>query len=122
MTVTMWRPGRSYCVDVNGHSACGLAYTLGVGWTFFVYSQVPLGWPHAALNMIWMAALLVPFGFWLRHRWESVLGALVLAACVVLLCTIGSSSVSWAELGAAAAGIAVGSACALGVARVRSTA
>jgi len=122
MTVTMWRPGRSYCVDVNGHSACGLAYTLGVGWTFFVYSQVPLGWPHAALNMMWMAALLVPFGFWLRRRWESVLGALVLAACVVLLCTIGSSSVSWAELGAAAAGIAVGSACALGVARVRSTA
>jgi hypothetical protein len=88
-----------------------------MGWTVFVYSQIPPGWPHVALNMIWMGGLLFPFGFWLRRRWESVLGALVLASCSVLLCTIGNLSASWSEIGASIIGLSMGAACSLWVAR-----
>lgn len=119
VTLTVRRTGRTYCVDVNTRSACGLGFTLGMGWTFFAYSQIPPGWPHAALNAVWMAVLVFPFGFWLRWRWESLLGLLVLAAGIVLPCTIGNLSTSLLEVGAAIVGIVVGYICALGAARAK---
>jgi hypothetical protein len=112
VALTVSRAGRAYCVEVNTRSTCGLGFTLGMGWSLLLYSQVPPGWPHAVLNVLWMAALLFPVGFWLRRRWESLLGLLVLAAGIVLPCTIGSSSVSCAEIGAAIVGILAGWACA----------
>ena len=42
-----------------------------------------------------MAALLFPFGFWIRRRWESALGGLVLASCLGVLTTIGNLNASW---------------------------
>jgi Concanavalin A-like lectin/glucanases superfamily/VanZ like family len=108
LAMTVSRAGRTYCVGVNERSMCGLGFTLGMGWSFFAYSQVAAGWPHTALNAVWMAALLFPFGFWLRPRRESLLGALVLAAGAMLPCTLGNLSASTPEIGAAAVGILAG--------------
>lgn len=106
--VTISRAGRTYCVDVNTRSACGLGFTLGMGWTFFGYSQISAGWLHGVLNALWMAGLLFPFGFWLRRRWESLMGALVLAAGLVLPCTLGTLSTFPVEVGAGTVGILAG--------------
>jgi hypothetical protein len=108
LAVTVSRDRRGYCVDVNGHATCGLGYTLGTGWTFLAYRQIPPGWAHLVLNALWMAVLLLPFGFWARWRWESLLGLLVLMTAVVLPCTLGTLDFALAELGAGIAGIAAG--------------
>ena len=113
--VTLSRAGRRYCVDVNGRSTCGLGYTLGMGWTFVAHSQVPSGWPHVALDLLWMVALLFPFGFWLRWRWESLAGALLLAMGIVLPCALGGLSATPAEIAAALIGILGGGACSRGL-------
>ena len=62
-----------------------------------------------------MATLLFPFGFWIRRRWESALGGLLLASCLGVLTTIGNLNASWAEVIAAFAGILAGKACAAGL-------
>ena len=108
LVITMSRAGQGYCVDVNTRSTCGLGFTLGMGWTLFLYSQIPTGWPHPVLNALWMAALVFPTGFWARCRWESFLGALVLTAGVVLPCTLGTLTASPTEIAVAVTGILAG--------------
>jgi glycopeptide antibiotics resistance protein len=119
LVVTISRVGRGHCVDVNINSTCGLGFTLGMGWTLFLYSQIPTGWPHLALNALWMAALSFPTGFWARCRWESFLGALVLTVGVVLPCTMGSLTTSPMEIAAAVIGILAGLASARGAASTK---
>src|SRR4029450_5342757 len=65
--VVLTRPGRRFCLDVNGRSICGRGYSPGVSWALLAYAQVPFGWPHVALNLGTVATLLFPFGFWIRH-------------------------------------------------------
>jgi hypothetical protein len=112
LTVTLSRPGKTYCLDVNARSICGLGFTLGMGWSFFLYSQIPSGWPHEVLNALWIMALLFPFGFWFRRRWESVLGAMLITATAMALCTsLGHLVAAPAEIGAAFVGILGGLLC-----------
>jgi hypothetical protein len=108
VAVTMARVGGKYCIDVNTRSMCGLGYTLGMGWTFFAYSQVAPGWPHTVTNGVWVAALLVPFGFWARIRWETLAALCVLAAGVVVSCSLGDLGASPFEVGAALVGTLAG--------------
>jgi glycopeptide antibiotics resistance protein len=111
LTVTLSRTGATYCVEVNARSTCGLGFTLGTGWSFFLYSQIPPGWPHGVLNGLWMMALLLPFGFWFRRRWESLLGVAVMTATAVLVCILGHVSVAPAEIGAGLVGTLGGLLC-----------
>jgi glycopeptide antibiotics resistance protein len=113
VVLTVSRAHGRYCVDVNRRSVCVPGFTLGTGWTFLAYSQVPSGWPHTVLNLLWVAALLFPFGFWLRLRRESMLAALVLATGVLLPCTVGGLTASPGELGAGIAAILTGRLCAV---------
>jgi hypothetical protein len=115
--VVLGRASHGYCVEVNGRSTCGLGYTPGVGWALLAYAQIPYGWPHVALDLGSMATLLFPFGFWMRRRCESALGALLLIACLGAVGTIGNLSVSWTEITAAIGGLMMGRICALGIAR-----
>jgi Concanavalin A-like lectin/glucanases superfamily/VanZ like family len=108
MLITVWRPGGRYCVGVNSRSVCGLNFTLGMAWTLLVYSQIPAGWPHALLDVLWVAGLLFPFGFWSRRRWESGVGVLVLAAGVIFACGLGHLGLGGAELGGACLGLMSG--------------
>jgi glycopeptide antibiotics resistance protein len=105
---TISRAGRDYCVDIDGRTTCTRGFTLGMGWAFLIYSQVPPGWLHALLNLSWMASLLFPFGFWVRRRWESLLGAFVLVIGVVLSCSLGDLGSSPAEISAGIVGVSAG--------------
>jgi hypothetical protein len=112
LALTVSRAGRRYCVEVNARSRCVPGFTLGTGWAFLAYSQVASGWPHTALNVLWVAVLLFPFGFWLRRRRESMLAAVVLAVGILLPCTLGGLTAAPAEAGAGIAAILAGRLCA----------
>jgi hypothetical protein len=101
------RTGGRYCVGVNGRSDCGLGYTIGVGWAFFIYSQIGSRW-HEVLNIAWMFALGLPLGFWLRARWESLLALVVLAIGLTVPFLLGDLGASFGELCGVAAGVVVG--------------
>ena len=113
LIVTAWRSAGRYCVGVNGRTACGLGFTVGMGWSLFVYSQIPPGWLHPTMNALWVATLVFPFGFWLRRRWESALGGVLLTAGAVLPCTLGTLSVSSTEIVGALLGLAAALTCSI---------
>jgi hypothetical protein len=50
LAITVSRDRHAYCLDVNGTSTCGLGFTLGIGWAFFLYSQALPAWLHVVLN------------------------------------------------------------------------
>lgn len=106
--VVVSRPGRRYCVGVDTRLTCGLGFTAGMGWSFVAYSQIRSEWAHRVLNLLWVAALLAPFGFWLRRRWESLLGGIVLLSAIVLPFAFRSLDVAPLEVAAAVGGVAVG--------------
>jgi hypothetical protein len=108
LTVTVWRVRGRYCIAVNEHPACGFGFTIGMGWALLAYSQVPAGWLHATLNCLWVAVLVFPYGFWLRYRWESLLGAFILIASVLLACAVGTLGASLAEIGTGLLAIVIG--------------
>jgi hypothetical protein len=117
LLITLSRAGRTYCLTVNTRPTCGLGFTFGMGWTLFLSSQLPPGWPHVVLNTLWMAGLLFPFGFWLRRRWESLLGALLLAASVMVTYAVGHLNITAPEFVGASVGILAGCGCWLATAR-----
>jgi hypothetical protein len=105
------RDGR-YCIDVRSRTACDLGFTLGLGWAFLLYSQLPPGWPPGVLSGLWMLVLTFPFGFWGRRRWESCLGALLLMLGAAFVYTMGQLSITPIEIGGALAGLLAGHVCA----------
>jgi Concanavalin A-like lectin/glucanases superfamily/VanZ like family len=112
LVVTVSREAHGYCVVVNGRSTCGQGFTLGLGWGLFGYSQIPGGWMEVALGWAWMAGLMFPVGFWIRHRWESALAVTIVVAGVVLPTVLGTLAWSPAEIVAALVGMGSGAAAA----------
>jgi len=109
LAITVSRDRHEYCLDVNGTSTCGLGFTLGMSWAFFLYSQALPAWLHAVLNGIWMAALCFPTGFWARLRWGSCAAGVVLAMDLLLLPqTMGLLATPVAQIGAAVCGFMAG--------------
>jgi hypothetical protein len=109
LSITVSRDRYGYCLDVNGTSTCGLGFTLGMGWTFFLYSRALPAWLHAVLNSIWMAALYFPTGFWARLRWGSCAAGVVLVMDLLLLPqTMGLLANPVAQIGAAVCGFVAG--------------
>jgi glycopeptide antibiotics resistance protein len=117
VTLTVRRTNGKYCVDVDQRATCGLGVPFGMGWSFLAYSQVPPGWPHAALSTLWLGALLFPCGFWFRPRWEAALGPLVLGAGVAVSCGLGTLTASVPGVAAGVLGLTAGWACARAVGR-----
>ncbi len=80
------RPERNgYCVEVNRIATCGIGFTTGVGWALFLYGQGLPPWTHGSLNMLWMAGVVLPVGYWVRARWQCCLALTLLAAALLLL-------------------------------------
>jgi hypothetical protein len=107
-TLKIERHGGRYCMGLEGRLSCGLGFSVGMGWTVFVYSQIPRSWPQTPLNVLWMSTLLFPFGYWLRWRWTSLAGALGVVTALVAVAAMGDLTVPLADLGGVAAGILAG--------------
>lgn len=81
------RDSGSYCIGVDEVTWCGLGPpTLGTGWAIFHADGFP-HWFKTCLNVVWIAALVLPFGFWARPRWSGAVGFLAIAASMLLLPT-----------------------------------
>ena len=107
-SVSVTRPDRRYCVAVDARVECGLGVTAGMGWGLLAYSQIHGPSTRQMLNLLWMATLVLPFGFWFRRRPESLAGLLLLVASLLLPRAFGSLNVEPLELSAAALGGVLG--------------
>jgi hypothetical protein len=119
LPVAVSQRGGKYCIDVRSRTACDLGFTLGMGWAFLFYAQVPPSWPPGVLSGLWMLALLFPLGFWGRRRWEAWLGALVLMLVAVFVYTMGRLGITPIETAGALVGLLGGQECAARVAAWR---
>jgi VanZ family protein len=109
LTVSVWRKRRGYCVEVNDRVECDLGFSAGSGWAFLLHGQ---GLPAAAqrpLNVIWMAGLVLPVGYWTRPRWEALVALAALGAMVVMLPeSVGLIATTPVEMGGLLAGFFAG--------------
>ena len=48
------------------------------GWGLLHHVEVLPAWLASLLGIVWVAALVLPFGFWMRARIESLLGSAIL--------------------------------------------
>jgi hypothetical protein len=101
------KPERSgYCIEVNQTATCGIGFTAATGWALLLYSKgLPL-WAHGFLNVLWMAGLVLPVGYWARARWECCFAMTLLAVALLLLPAVtGLLPTPPGELAAALAGL-----------------
>lgn len=71
-------------LSVNGLPYHGLGFSLGRGWTIFMYSEPLPSWLHELLNLAWMAGWTFLIGFWSPTR-PVLLGAVVILAGIIWL-------------------------------------
>ena len=108
MMVVVSPQGAGYCIDVSGTSTCGIGFTAGMGWGLLLFHQLP-PWTHGLLNVLWVAGLMFPLGYWARARWECGLAVAMVAAALLLLpSTIGLVRTPPQELAAALVGLFAG--------------
>jgi hypothetical protein len=105
--LSVWAERSGYCMAVNARSWCGLGFTLGDTWGLLVY---PLpGFLVPALSLLWIAALMVPAGFWMRSR--LAIGSAAVVVVVVLAVVPGFAGIlptPISQFGAALAGLVLG--------------
>jgi VanZ family protein len=105
--LTVRAAGRERCVAINDAVRCGVGLGPGDTWGFLLY---PLPRPlAAAMPFLWLAALLLPAGFWLQRPALIALAAPAAAAAIAAAAAwAGALPPSLPELAAGAAGMLAG--------------
>lgn len=84
LEIALWKHEGLYCVAVDAVHQCGMGYSIGQGWALLLYRS---SWPRRIQDLLsagWLAALLVPVGFWApMHRavvliWLACLGTIII--------------------------------------------
>jgi VanZ family protein len=101
LTVTIRLAGKGHCIEVDARTTCDLGLTAGTGWALLLYSQGIPPAVHGILNVLWMAGLALPVGYFSRPSWEAGLAVGVMAAALVALPT----PVTTGELAGGVAGL-----------------
>ena len=73
------RRGAGVTLQLNGHDHARLGMTVGDGWRLLAPSFAAHVGLHPLLDAGWVAAWLLPLGFWRRPRWPSSLAWLLAA-------------------------------------------
>jgi hypothetical protein len=61
-----WRERRGYCLQLDGDRRCGIGNTAGRAWSVVLYPEhLPQGMMRL-LDAVWIVALFLPLGFWVR--------------------------------------------------------
>lgn len=76
------RAERGYCLHFNRTTDCSLGFTLGDTWSVLFYPGSLSPVQKRLLELLWVAALFVPAGFWLRR---SVDAPVIVAPSMLLL-------------------------------------
>jgi predicted amidohydrolase len=86
-----------------------LGFTIGAGWGMLFYAEWFPEWFRVLLALGWTAGLLVPTGFLMRRRWESVAAGIVVVVAVAVVPTVlGLSPTRAIEWAGVATGLAAG--------------
>ncbi len=86
--LTVIRDPDRYCLSVDRARWCGLGPpTLGTGWTLFYSDGSPPSF-KTCLSVLWVAILVLPFGFWARPRWSGAIGLTAITGALLSLPTI----------------------------------
>jgi hypothetical protein len=109
LAVDVWREPDGHCISVNGSSACGLGFTLGLGWSLLYYTGSLPGWFVAILTGVWLVGLAMPGAYWARgHKELGLYSALLVLALAVVPLATGLARTPTLEYLAVAVGIAAG--------------
>ena len=84
ISIKTWPAETGRCLVVNLDRACGLGYTVGFGWALLMYSHTFPIWLQQVLSILWISIVVAPFGFWLRRSAQSIFGAIILCAGLLL--------------------------------------
>ncbi len=76
---------RGTCLAINAARRCGLGYSIGRGWGLLYYAEALPAWLKGALDLAWLAVLVLPVGFWMRRTWESAVATAVVALALLLV-------------------------------------
>jgi hypothetical protein len=77
-TITLWRDHGRQCADVNGTVTCEPGFTIGTGWTLLFTSQYLPPHLQTALNWFWVAAIVLPIGFWAHCNMKTAVAGVFL--------------------------------------------
>ena len=66
LRLTLRRERRRVCFDTGAGEQCTMGFTLGRGWGLLLYMEKWPDWIRATLDLLWVAALAFPAGFWAR--------------------------------------------------------
>lgn len=108
VVIGAWRDGNGWCLSLDDRSLCPLGFTAGSGWrlVWFPQSLAPAAAPW--LSAVWLAALFLPIGLWLRATKRSVAAAGLAGLALLATPLAGLLSPPLAELAACAAGAGLG--------------
>ena len=107
-TIMVWGSAEETCARIGADQRCGLALTLGDGWTLLQY------FPHlrpagkAALRLIWIGVLFTPLGWWWTRPGTILSGSLPIAALALVPAFSSLAPTPWPQWIAAGAGVALG--------------
>lgn len=107
--VDVSRRWTGWCVHVGSIGRCRIGPTVGRGWSVLMYpSVIAHRWADGLLDIVWIAALFFPLGFWTRRSGValSTVAAIVLLAIVPSV--VGLVPTTVGEWLAAAASMIVG--------------
>ena len=90
VNLSVWRDagGRGYCLAAHRSSSCSAGFTVVIGWAFLMHIERLPPWASTVLNVIWVAVLVLPVGFWARWNWPSLGAVAGLFAGAALLHTV----------------------------------
>ena len=85
LDVEVTQESRSFCLRMNERIDCSLGFGLERGWGLLHYVAALPAWLASLLDIAWVAALVLPFGFWMRARIESLLGGTILVLGLAII-------------------------------------
>ena len=95
--------------DQQGVELRGLRPGIGSAWSFLLDSQLMPPWIVATVSGSFLAALLFPFGFWVRPTLASTIGAAILIASFALAPGLWNlAPTAWLDIAPAGAGLLIG--------------
>jgi len=102
------RQGNGWCLSLGAQSACPLGFTAGSGWRLIWFPHRLPAEAAPWLNALWLGALFLPLGLWLRLRPSVALAATLAIGALLEAPEAGLLPTPWAEIAAACAGLVFG--------------
>lgn len=104
-----WRTERGFCLAFDRVTDCSLGFSLGETWSIFYYPGSLSPAAKLLLTLLWVGALFVPVGFWLKRPMDAlIILPPVMAAMIALPRLLHCAPTPPAQILAVLAGVLLG--------------